>query len=705
MTETARLAAALAAFASFPSVDAALLIPAWGTALLHFLWQGALIGLCAALALALLREARPQTRYAVACAALCLCLMAPTLSFWRALHVTASGVAQAPSAIAMESARYAAMPAAEGVVAPTWPDTALPWVVGFWAFGAALMLLRIAAGMLWLQRLHGRARLPALADWQRRLDRLARRFGLRSVPLAVADDDAGPLTIGFLRPVILVPAALLARMPAEWVEALLAHELAHIRRHDYLVNLLQRAIEALLFYHPTVWWLSRRIANERELIADRLAAEALGDARRLALALAELDRFPLAPSTLAQTAHGGQLMSRIQSLLRPGRTQAGGGILLPLTGLAVTAVAFYVYADSRPATSVAPAQQAVVAPAEPAVESEPTAKSAERPTGTLHPARAADAAMAAQAAAERAAATATHDALAAERNAAIAKRDAAAAERNAAEAARNAIAAEHNAAEAARGRAGAAQRVVRRSGDRSYALVSADSDAVSMSGDLAEIEAIRAAKRRFGGDFLWFRHDDKAYVMRDPELLSRARRELATVSVHDMKMEALAAEMQRHGRRMEAIGQRMEAVSLEARETAAMHEAANRLEALAGQHGAYAARIAELRAREMSAAQARTREREVEAIAREMAATQRAMQQQQALIEAQTARIEADTRPLKALEKEMEAASKPMEALDRKMRTLAAAQQHAAADADKKIQALAEEAVRTGKAIPAEPSP
>ena len=113
-----------------------------------------------------------------------------------------------------------------------------------------------------------------------------------------------------------LPAALLARMPAGLLEALLAHELAHIRRHDYLVNLLQAVVEALLFYHPVVWWLSRRIRHERELIADDLAAEALGDRRSLALALSELDRMLGATAAgpiprFAHAAHGGQLMSRI----------------------------------------------------------------------------------------------------------------------------------------------------------------------------------------------------------------------------------------------------------------------------------------------------------------------------------------------------------------------------------------------------------
>jgi uncharacterized protein YoxC len=149
--------------------------------------------------------------------------------------------------------------------------------------------------------------------------------------------------------VVLLPTALLAHMPVELVEALLAHELAHIRRHDYLVNLVQGAVEALLFYHPVTWWLSRRIRHEREQVADHLAAQAIGEPRRLALALSELstclatqERLP----SLALAAHGGHLMSRIEQLVRPAlRRSRGGRITFPLLGVAVACVALLAHAQ------------------------------------------------------------------------------------------------------------------------------------------------------------------------------------------------------------------------------------------------------------------------------------------------------------------------------------------------------------------------
>lgn len=128
------------------------------------------------------------------------------------------------------------------------------------------------------------------------------------------------MALGLWQPVILVPAALLTSLPPAYLEALLAHELAHVRRLDYLANLLQGLTEVLLFFHPAVWWLSARIRAEREELSDQLAAQCLGDPRRLALALNALDdvQFPLPrPFFPALAARGGHLLARIEHLLSP----------------------------------------------------------------------------------------------------------------------------------------------------------------------------------------------------------------------------------------------------------------------------------------------------------------------------------------------------------------------------------------------------
>lgn len=165
---------------------------------------------------------------------------------------------------------------------------------------------------------------------------MASRLGLRrAVHIVDSLLMDTPTVVGWLRPVILLPIAALANLTPAQVEAILAHELAHIRRHDYLVNLLQTLAETLLFYHPAVWWVSGRIRSEREHCCDTVAVEACGDALGYAAALAELESsrtgrpFPTGQAALALAATGGSLLERVRRVLRvpvddvrPARTEA-----------------------------------------------------------------------------------------------------------------------------------------------------------------------------------------------------------------------------------------------------------------------------------------------------------------------------------------------------------------------------------------------
>jgi hypothetical protein len=133
---------------------------------------------------------------------------------------------------------------------------------------------------------------------------------------------------------------LLTRLPPDQVEALLAHELAHVRRHDYLVNLAQHVIEALLFFHPVVWWLSYRMRVERELIADEIAADALPKARSLGMALTELAQWrdDAAIVLAAVPARGGELRQRVARLIEPSRSAPRCAGIVLLCGLSAMCV-------------------------------------------------------------------------------------------------------------------------------------------------------------------------------------------------------------------------------------------------------------------------------------------------------------------------------------------------------------------------------
>ncbi len=330
------------------------LVPALGQVLLDFLWQGALIGLVAAVLLHVLRDARAQLRYAVACLAMLACAVVPLLGLaWSLGQGGAMDEAASANASRFTGTLMPMLTAASDGIAAWRLEDALPAIVAAWACGACIFSLRMAMGVWWIQRLCAAPQPSMQQAWQARLDAVAAKFGFaRQVALRLVESLDTPAAVGWIRPVVLLPVAIANRMPVELVEALLAHELAHIRRHDYLVNLLQGAVEAMLFYHPVTWWLSRRIRIEREHIADQLAAQAIGEPRRLARALYELSEHaatPPAPSlaapSLALAAQGGHLMSRIEQLVRPASRRNGGRIAFPLIGLVAASLAFYAHAQ------------------------------------------------------------------------------------------------------------------------------------------------------------------------------------------------------------------------------------------------------------------------------------------------------------------------------------------------------------------------
>jgi beta-lactamase regulating signal transducer with metallopeptidase domain len=334
-------------------MSAAAWIASLAWALLDFVWQGALVGCVAAVLLGMMGRASPQSRYLVACGALLLCAALPLTGVLAGM----AGQGTPGAGLVLPSALLQAMPSpaghatgqglADAVALPAawniagWREALqprLPLVILCWSGGAAVMALRLLLGLVWVRRRSRPGAFRSDPAWQAVLDRLAARLGIRrKVILGLVDDLASPVTAGALAPLVLVPASLATGMAPQLLEALLAHELAHVRRHDYLVNLVQSAIEILLFYHPAVWWLSQRIRVEREMIADDLAASALGEPRRLALALSELDLFQLSTPQLAPGAHGGKLMNRIKRLVRPHAEPLNWKLAVPALGLALMA--------------------------------------------------------------------------------------------------------------------------------------------------------------------------------------------------------------------------------------------------------------------------------------------------------------------------------------------------------------------------------
>ncbi|HEV8692015.1 MAG TPA: M56 family metallopeptidase [Ideonella sp.] len=334
--------------------------------LLQALWQLAAVGLVAAVVLALMRCTSAAARHMVAMGFLVAMLALPAWTFIGALAnvpTAASGLAMATSPLGAATPSLHTLPAVAGFTPPSFAPPA--WLAWLWAAGVLLMLARLAGGAWVLGTMDRHAATVLPARWVARAEALRRAMGIgRSVAVRLLDTIDLPFAARAWRPVIWLPATMLTRLAPDQIEALIAHELAHVRRLDWLWNGLQCAIEALLFFHPAVWWLSARVRQERENACDDLAAAACGDEIVVAEALLALEGLRQPMPRLALAAGGGALRARIARLL--GGESKGGWSWVPSLGLAaLMCVGALLTAQSS--IAAAPAQPAVPAvPATPA---------------------------------------------------------------------------------------------------------------------------------------------------------------------------------------------------------------------------------------------------------------------------------------------------------------------------------------------------
>jgi beta-lactamase regulating signal transducer with metallopeptidase domain len=306
------------------------LVQSIGWALIHFVWQGTVIGIATALTLRALAGARPAMRYAVGCFSMALMLIVPLVGVLA--DRPSDSLTLAPAAAASVT-----------VVAPVRLDRLLPSAVMFWLAGVLLLSVRLMVGCAGVERLK-RATRTVDAAVVARVRSLAHRFGIdRPVRVFESTLVAVPTVVGHLRPVILLPASVITGLAPAYLDAVLAHELAHVRRQDYLVNALQSLVETLLFYHPAVWWCSRQIRIEREHCCDDMVVEAGGNRLAYVTALAQLEELRGLEPMLSLNASGGRLVDRIRRLLgesptteRRSTTWTIAAALAVVTALAVT---------------------------------------------------------------------------------------------------------------------------------------------------------------------------------------------------------------------------------------------------------------------------------------------------------------------------------------------------------------------------------
>ena len=341
----------MSAMQSFPWLDA----PAWPPlvhALLHTLWQGALAASGLFLALRLIPARRANLRYGLSVAALTLVLLSgmgswalldtpppPPMGAMEGQRPPATVAGNPPGRLAVSSATALAQDERRKSVRPAgpYPPVGIPypagsskawvrWVAACWLLGAGASLLRAAKGAFGAGRLRRRCRDVTDPRILALTEELRARLGLsRRVRLLASAEIGVPSVMGVLWPAVLLPASMLTGVPTEQLRAIMAHELTHIRRWDYLVNLAQMFVEALLFFNPFVWWISRQIRVEREACCDQLAArECQSPASYVEALVAVIERARHAASPAPVLAAsgpdigGGNALERVRRLLVPG---------------------------------------------------------------------------------------------------------------------------------------------------------------------------------------------------------------------------------------------------------------------------------------------------------------------------------------------------------------------------------------------------
>lgn len=293
---------------------------ALGWTLLHFLWQGTLIAVVLWCALALMERRSSDARYAAACLALLGMVVFPLLTFIHLAGEEYKSLSTTP--ISVDASTVVVCAGLNGGSLPWYSslapeiDRLMPSLMLLWCVGVVVFSCRLAVGLAvahgWKLRDLGNtpAKLQAV------FDDLRRRLGVKQAARLVESARVHvPMVIGWLKPVVLLPAGCLTGMSQQQVEALLAHELAHICRNDYLVSVVQSVLEAVLFYHPAIWWVSNQIRREREYCCDEMAVGVCGDRLAYAKALSQLEERRALLPDMALGANGGVLTMRIKRLL------------------------------------------------------------------------------------------------------------------------------------------------------------------------------------------------------------------------------------------------------------------------------------------------------------------------------------------------------------------------------------------------------
>lgn len=293
---------------------------ALGWTILHSLWQATLIGAVLMLILQLMKNSNASQRYLISLSSLFAILLMAGITFFTIYQPATVPLASA------EVITWFEMPTFQETE-KTWQDSftiAMSFLTAYspqislvWLLGVTFLSIRFLFSLLYVHQLKTYKVKPASVEWERRLNAIAEKIKTnRQIKLVESALVAVPTVVGWLKPVILFPLGMFASLPPYQIESILAHELAHIHRNDFVINILQSIVEILFFYHPAVWYISKHIENERENCCDDIAVATVGDSLTYIKALTNLASMKttnLSPA-LAVTGRKGSLFQRVSRI-------------------------------------------------------------------------------------------------------------------------------------------------------------------------------------------------------------------------------------------------------------------------------------------------------------------------------------------------------------------------------------------------------
>jgi beta-lactamase regulating signal transducer with metallopeptidase domain len=336
------------------------LVYATGWTVVHSLWQAFVLALILSAILINTPRQLARWRYNSAALALLLVLLSGIITFYwyyrQALHQMGM-VAALPTnfqEILQSHSPVSSTNFWQGwqLRFTTYFNQHLPLIVTIWLCGLSFFILRMLGGLAYVRQLRYQGTSPVASEWEEVLQELVQKLGIRRRVLLLESMRVdAPLVIGHFKPLILLPIGLLAGLSIEQIEAILAHELAHVYRRDYLFNILQTLIEALFYFNPAVWWISNCIRIEREHCCDDIAVKICQNNLEYAKALVsikEMNRGAIPQMAMAALSKKKLLLTRIQRILhQPVNTSDMSEKIMVTALLAFTLIGINVKAERK----------------------------------------------------------------------------------------------------------------------------------------------------------------------------------------------------------------------------------------------------------------------------------------------------------------------------------------------------------------------